>query len=100
MGSSPPSYDLSALQREVLAEFFRQQSGFFLTGGAALVGYHLHHRATDDLDLFTVDAASFERGRRVLPAVAEHLGARFEIRVEAPDFLRAALIREDEALVV
>lgn len=57
---------LSALQREVLEAFFRRERGFVLTGGAALAGFHLGHRTTDDLDLFTRDADAFERGRFVL----------------------------------
>lgn len=88
------------MQRAVLTEFFRRERGFFLTGGAALVGYHLHHRTTDDLDLFTLNAEAFERARRVLPGIAEALSSRFEIRIEAPDFLRVALTKDDEGLVV
>ena len=100
MGSSPPRYDLSALQLDVLHEFFQRQPDFFLTGGAALVGYHLHHRTTDDLELFTLKPDAFERARHVLPAVAEALGMEVQIRVEAPDFRRLALARTDETLVV
>lgn len=44
---------LTDLQREVLDAFFQRERGFFLTGGAALAGFHLGHRTTDDLDLFT-----------------------------------------------
>lgn len=47
------SNDLSALQRALLEAFFSREGEFYLTGGAALVGFHLHHRHTDDLDLFT-----------------------------------------------
>lgn len=100
MASSGNSYELTDLQKAVLREFFARERGFFLTGGGALVGYHLHHRSTDDLDLFTLDAVAFERARHVLPAVAESLGARLEIRVEAPDYLRVLLTRPDQGLVV
>jgi len=41
-----------------------------LTGGGALIGYHLHHRATRDLDLFF-------RGLRSL----DHLPAEVELRL-------------------
>jgi hypothetical protein len=47
MDSSAPS-KLTALQREVLDAFFQRERGFFLTGGAALAGFHLGHRTTDD----------------------------------------------------
>jgi hypothetical protein len=100
MGSSEARFDLSPLQREVLGEFFRLEQGFFLTGGGALVGYHLHHRTTDDLDLFTLDGAAFERARHVLPVVAEALGARLEVLQDAPDFRRTALTREADVLVI
>jgi aryl-alcohol dehydrogenase-like predicted oxidoreductase len=102
MASSGPSpaYGLSPIQQAVLAEFFRRERGFFLTGGGALVGYHLHHRTTDDLDLFTLDAAAFERARHVMPVVAEAIGGRLEVVQEAPEFRRYALSREGETLVV
>lgn len=62
MGSSQPS--LSVLQREVLSLFFAHEKRFFLTGGAALVGYYLHHRHTDDLDLFTSDPEAWTHAAR------------------------------------
>lgn len=46
---------LTPLQRALLDAFFRQEQRFFLTGGAALAGFHLQHRTTLDLDLFTDD---------------------------------------------
>ena len=50
MGSSSSGDGrLSALQRELLHAFFQRTEGFFLTGGAVLVEYHLKHRRTDDL---------------------------------------------------
>ena len=47
---------LSALQDAVLEAFFATERGFFLSGGGALVGFHLQHRETTDLDLFTSSA--------------------------------------------
>jgi len=44
---------LSPLQIDVLREFFTREQRFVLTGGGALVGFHLQHRSSDDLDLFT-----------------------------------------------
>lgn len=99
MGSSPAS-KLTALQQDVLAAFFARERGFFLTGGGALAGFHLGHRTTDDLDLFTIDDAAFERGRFVLDDIAQSMGARLEIRQQAPRFLRVVLARGDEALVI
>ncbi|MDP3237121.1 MAG: hypothetical protein Q8N26_30315 [Myxococcales bacterium] len=56
--------------------FFRNQpEGFFLTGGAVLAGWELEHRATDDLDLFTVNASDMGLGEQALRRVADELGA-------------------------
>jgi hypothetical protein len=46
---------LDPLQQDFLREFFAQQSHFYLTGGAALVGFYLGHRKTHALDLFTLE---------------------------------------------
>ena len=91
---------LTPFQDEVLRAFFERESGFFLTGGGALSGFHLKHRETSDLDLFTTDAMAFERGRHVVASVAEGIEARLEVRQDAPGFRRFALTRGDEALVV
>ncbi|MGE5048819.1 MAG: nucleotidyl transferase AbiEii/AbiGii toxin family protein [Deltaproteobacteria bacterium] len=40
---------LTAFQRQVLETYFRHEKRFFLSGGAALAGFHLGHRATHDL---------------------------------------------------
>jgi predicted nucleotidyltransferase component of viral defense system len=98
--ASSPIDSLSQLQRDVLKEFFRHEASFFLTGGAALAGFHLGHRRTDDLDLFTMDAEAFERAPHVMAAIAEGLGASLQVRQDAPGFRRYALQRGDEALVV
>jgi predicted nucleotidyltransferase component of viral defense system len=91
---------LTAFQREVLEAVFAREQGLFLTGGAALVEYHIGHRTTDDLDLFTVDADAFERSRYVIAAVAGELGAALEVRQDAPGFRRYALTRNDSAVIV
>jgi nucleotidyltransferase AbiEii toxin of type IV toxin-antitoxin system len=99
MASSAAS-KLTAFQREVLDAFFQRERGFFLTGGAALAGFHLGHRTTDDLDLFTLEQAAFERSRFVLADVATAVGAVLEARQDAPGFRRVVLSRGDEGLVV
>ena len=99
MASFAPS-KLTALQRDVLDAFFQRERGFFLTGGAALAGFHLGHRTTDDLDLFACDASAFERGRFVLADVAAALGGELQVRQDAPGFKRVVLTRGDEGLVI
>jgi len=99
MASSAPN-KLTALQRDVLDAFFVRERGFFLTGGAALAGFHLGHRTTDDLDLFTAQDGAFERGRFVLAAVADALGGELQVRQDAPGFKRVVLTRGSEGLVI
>ena len=53
---------LTPLQRDLLTAFFTHEQRFFLTGGAALAGFYLHHRPTLDLDLFTLDPEAFATG--------------------------------------
>jgi hypothetical protein len=91
---------LTPLQRDVLRAFFAREQGFFLTGGAALAGFHLRHRQTTDLDFFTHAADAFERGRHVLAAVAEDLGATLSVRQDAPGFQRFVVSRGDQGVVV
>lgn len=93
-------HELTPLQRDLLRVFFQREQGFFLTGGAALVGYYLHHRDTTDLDLFTQEDEAFERGRHALSGAAAALGATLEVRQDAPDFKRFAVTRGDELVVV
>lgn len=91
---------LSELQRLVLRAFFARERVFYLTGGGALAGYHLGHRTTSDLDLFTPDPAAFERGRHVLADVADAIGGELSIMQDAPGFLRAVVSKDGDALVV
>ena len=66
---------LTKLQSEVLRRFFERRRDFFLTGGGALVGFHLRHRITHDLDLFTV-GDMIDDAERTLGEIVTELGAR------------------------
>src|SRR5689334_5959864 len=94
-----PKFGLAPLQLEVLRAFFAREREFFLTGGGALAGFHLHHRTTDDLDLFTTSEPAFERSRHVLFAVAATLSATLEIKQDAPGFRRYALSRGSDVVI-
>jgi len=96
--ADPPG--LTELQKLVLRAFFAREGGFYLTGGAALVGFHLRHRATTDLDLFTLDASAFERARHVLDDLVVEIGATLQIVQDAPGFVRAVVTKGERALVV
>lgn len=90
---------LNNLQNEFLAAFFKRESHFFLSGGAALVGFYFGHRETQDLDLFTLES-EIENGFRIVQEVASELNATVEAIQTAPDFRRLLVKRETEAIVV
>ena len=98
MPSSPDK--LTVLQRELLAAFFAHERRFFLTGGAALAGFYLHHRTTDDLDFFTHEKEAFETGGGALAAAADDVRATTTVRQNAPGFRRYVVSRGDESVVV
>lgn len=90
---------LNPFQEEVLEAFFGRESGFFLTGGAALAGYHIHHRATESLEFCTVEDR-VRVGEAALLEVASDIGAKIQ-RIEAPESHGKFLLRrEDDSLVV
>lgn len=93
------SSTLDRFQLEVLEGFFRREDRFFLTGGAALAGFHLGHRNTQDLDLFTTEHR-IEHGVAALAATARELGASVEAVQTSPAFRRYLLRRGEEALIV
>jgi predicted nucleotidyltransferase component of viral defense system len=84
----------------LLLAFFEQERGFFLTGGAALAGFYLHHRETTDLDFFTHDRGAFERGAFALRAAAAEVGAEVSIKQDAPGFKRYLVSRGDDSVLV
>lgn len=90
---------LSALQQDFLNAFFGRESRFFLTRGAALVGFHLGHRETHDLDLFTLEDA-LDAGSALAAEIARQWGASLESIQTYPDFRRLLLKRNDEAIVI
>ncbi len=94
-----PASRLTALQAEVLDEFFKREKSFYLTGGAALAGFHLGHRETHDLDLFTL-TGPLSGGADALRHLARGIGARCEETRTAPEFRRFLLSRGDESVVV
>jgi len=61
---------------------------FYLTGGTALCRHYLHHRHSDDLDLFVNGANDFrEQVNKVLKAL-NHGGILFETGTVADTFVR------------
>jgi hypothetical protein len=90
---------LSPLQCDLLEAFFRHESRFHLTGGAALVGYYLGHRETADLDLFT-GVEAMDEGEAALRSAASDVGASIDSVQTAPTFRRRLVRRGSESVVV
>lgn len=90
---------LTPLQHEILEAFFELAPTFFLTGGAALAGFHLGHRTTSDLDLF-VNEDRLDEGVSALRSVAKRLGAELESLRTSPEFRRFLVRRGDQGVVV
>ncbi|MGH7339611.1 MAG: nucleotidyl transferase AbiEii/AbiGii toxin family protein, partial [Candidatus Rokuibacteriota bacterium] len=90
---------LTSFQRDVVRAFFARERRFFLTGGGALVGFHLGHRETDDIDLFATTPI-LDEGRQALRAVAEGLGASIETLEDTPYRKVSFLRRGEESLKV
>lgn len=85
--------------KDFLQAFFACEHSFFLSGGAALVGFYFAHRETHDLELFTLDD-SIENGSRLVKEVADELNAEIESIQTSPDFRRLLVRRNEEAIVV
>jgi predicted nucleotidyltransferase component of viral defense system len=90
---------LNNLQNDFLQAFFSRENRFFLTGGAALVGFYFGHRKTEDLDLFTLEN-EIENGFAIVKEVVKSLDATVESIITSPDFRRFLVKRRDEAVVV
>ncbi len=79
---------LTPLQQDLLQAFFTRAAGqqFFLTGGTALAEYYLHHRLSEDIDLFTLDEEAFSNAIVDLPRLAEQLRASYREQISTPTF--------------
>lgn len=93
-----PSPDiLTPLQRQTLDAFFAQApfaESFYLTGGTALAAFHLFHRYSDDLDLFTHEQSL----ELVWPGLQQWLPTRgLTVESRTPQFIRC---RHSEGLRV
>jgi hypothetical protein len=96
MGNSRPDI-LTSRQRQVLDALFAEElfaRSFYLTGGTALAAFHLFHRFSDGLDLFTNDQP-LEMVWPVVQQLLPALGLAVESR--APQFIR---LRHPEGLRV
>jgi len=89
---------LNPLQSDLLTAFFTLPSAdqFVLTGGTALAGFYLHHRLSEDLDLFTLDRESFEQVSPAVRSLAGGIGATCDDRRLSPHLHQAYFARNTE----
>lgn len=91
---------LSPLQEEILGAFFQREPRYFLSGGAALAGFHLKHRRTADLDLFTTDETLLDAGDAALRDAAALLGGTVRNLQTEPHIRRRMIERGTDRVVV
>ena len=84
------------LKRDFLRAWFAEDRRFFLTGGSALGLFHLHHRRSYDLDLFTAEEVDGREVQNLVLRIAGQIGSGCEAIRSAPDFHRFRLTRGDE----
>lgn len=91
--------DLSPLQRSLI-EGLAGGTGFYLTGGAALSAFYLHHRQSQDLDLFVAHPADLDVLERRLSQLCNTRGWSIEEVQRFPGF-RRFIVRDasDETIV-
>lgn len=81
---------LTDTQRRLLEAFFTSgpiTDHFYLSGGTALAGFYLHHRLSEDIDLFTREAAQFDHIRPVVQASIRACGMKITERRETDEML-------------
>jgi predicted nucleotidyltransferase component of viral defense system len=66
---------LTPLQKTFLQALFADLVGhhFFLTGGTALAAFHLQHRLSDDLDLFTLSDVALQAAVRPIDVISANM---------------------------
>ena len=83
--------DLYALQDKVLATIFAEDTSFYLTAGTCLHRFYLHHRYSDDLDLFTNENALFREDVRIVQNLLDSHDIAFDLQVDTRDFVRLSV---------
>ena len=92
---------LDRLQLEILQAFASREPGFVLSGGAALVGFHLRHRETKDLDFFCANLdTDLQLIGLSLEDVVRTLGGDAELLQSYPRFRRYQVVRGEESTIV
>jgi predicted nucleotidyltransferase component of viral defense system len=98
MGTDPDFYvrRLYPMQDRVLARIGSLATGFYLTGGTAASRGYLHHRFSDDLDLFVNDDARFGLWwQRVVQALAHSADHHVVVVQQEERFVRLNVTEGD-----
>jgi len=83
---------LYPLQDEVLGLLRQIETGFYLTGGTAASRGYLHHRFSDDLDLFVNDDTRFGLwADRLVTVLASRAGWTVDVMLREERFVRINL---------
>lgn len=90
---------LSDLQRALL-DGLAGRASFYLTGGAALSAFFLHHRRSLDLDLFVTDAAALDELEALLQAECDARGWTAEELRRYPGHRRYLVRGDGEETIV
>jgi hypothetical protein len=92
---------LYPMQDRALARIAALETGFYLTGGTAASRGYLHHRFSDDLDLFVNDDDRFALwAQRVIQALAGGVDSHLEVVLREARFVRVNLTEGDVVLKV
>jgi len=92
---------LYPFQDEVLKVIRLVDTGFYLTGGTAASRGYLHHRFSDDLDLFVNDNEQFGLWvDRIIRALVDQSRWLSQISLREERFVRLNLIRNDITLKI
>lgn len=90
---------LSPLQQRILQRLAGIEPPWTLTGGAALAGFHTHHRETRDLDLFFRPQASLGSSVATVHEQLERAGLMVRVLRTSPSFSQLE-VRDDSGSVV
>ena len=92
---------LYPMQDRVLAQLASVETGFYLTGGTAASRAYLHHRFSDDLDLFVSDDARFGlSAQRVVQALARSSDWHVTVVQQDARFVRLTVAEGDLVLKI
>ena len=90
---------LYPLQDEILSLINQSDLPFYLTGGTALSRHYLHHRYSDDLDLFVNKHPDFRSLVEAIEQVFRDNHVSYKTLTRSADFVRMEITGEDQTLL-